>query len=62
MTDREQDYVPDGWTNPVEAVYQTVGHASVCWKDVDGERVFDETQAIRAAEKLITYLRKHPIE
>jgi hypothetical protein len=55
---REQDSTPATWTNPVEAVYQTVGRASTCWRS-DG--VFDESQAIAAAEALITYLRKNPV-
>lgn len=43
------------WTSLKEAVYQTVGHASVCWSEAPGG-IFDDKQASEAAEKLLDYV------
>ena len=61
-TEVDQDTASTGWANPVEAVYQSVGRASVCWEDGKVPHgVFDEEQAIKIAEDLIAYLREHPL-
>lgn len=45
--------------SPVSAVYQAIGSASVCWKDMRAGQ-FDTEQAGRVAEGLIAYLKTHP--
>jgi hypothetical protein len=40
-----------------EAVYQTVGAASVCWEDMSGTGIFQDQQAKDAAESLIQWVR-----
>lgn len=40
-----------------EAVYQTVGHASVCWENMSGTGVFQDDEARKAAENLLSWIR-----
>jgi len=40
-----------------EAVYQTMGAASVCWEDLDQTGVFDEKRAGKIASGLLAYIQ-----
>lgn len=40
-----------------EAVYQSVGAASVCWENMSGTGVFQESDARDVAENLIEWVR-----
>ncbi|MDP9013804.1 MAG: hypothetical protein M3O41_14340 [Pseudomonadota bacterium] len=50
------------WENPIEAIFQTLGLASVCWSRPDLAGVFDTQQCTEAALNLIDYLKEHPID
>lgn len=54
--DRAKPQILDS-DNPVENMFQAVGAASRCWKDKNGEGVFDEQEAIRVANELCAYIR-----
>jgi len=41
-----------------EAVYQTMGAASVCWEDLDQTGEFDEKRANQLADELIAYIER----
>jgi hypothetical protein len=41
-----------------EVVYQTMGAASVCWKDLDQTGEFDEKRANQLADELIAYIER----
>lgn len=55
----EKDVTPPGPTNIVEAVFQAVGAASMCWIGGTGAAVFDEAEAIKVAEELLAFIREH---
>jgi hypothetical protein len=42
--------------DPVQAIFQAIGHASVCWENPGGAGVFDEKQATQVASDLIDQL------
>lgn len=47
--------------DPVSAVYQAIGAASMCWESMAGTGVFDDGQAHAIAEGLVAYLRENPL-
>ncbi len=53
------DVTPPGPANIVDAVFQAVGAASMCWIGGTGAAVFDETRAIKVAEGLLAFIREH---
>lgn len=39
-------------------VTEAVGAASVCWKEVEDERIFDTEQALKVADDLVTHIEQ----
>ena len=56
----DEDTILDQATNPVEAVFQAVGAASMCWGNVEAAGVFQEHEAIKVANDLIEFLKENP--